>query len=453
MKDAETPPRRVLILGAAGRDFHDFNTCFRDNPRYQVVAFTAAQIPHIEDRRYPASLAGDLYPEGIPIRPEENLEALIGEQGVHQCVLSYSDLKHEAVMSLASRVLAAGSDFRLLGPRSTMLRSRLPVIAICAVRTGCGKSQTCRYAASVLRAAGLRVVVIRHPMPYGDLARMRVQRFATAADLDAEGTNITIEEREEYEPHVAEGTVVYAGVDYAEILARAEREADVILWDGGNNDLPFYEPSLWITLTDPHRAGHELRYHPGEANFRSADLILINKADTAPEGSVEVIRRNAAAVNPRAKIIAAASRVTAEHPELIRGKRVLLIEDGPTLTHGEMPFGAGKVAAEKYGAAEIVDPRPHAVGSLKELYLRFPHLTRELPAMGYYPEQVRELEETIRAADCDTVVVATPIDLRHLIPIRQATTRVRYDLEDLPGPTLRDEIEAFLKARKTADRW
>jgi predicted GTPase len=280
-----------------------------------------------------------------------------------------------------------------------------------------------------------------------------VQRFATAADLDAEGTNITIEEREEYEPHVAEGTVVYAGVDYAEILARAEREADVILWDGGNNDLPFYEPSLWITLTDPHRAGHELRYHPGEANFRSADLILINKADTAPEGSVEVIRRNAAAVNPRAKIIAAASRVTAEHPELIRGKRVLLIEDGPTLTHGEMPFGAGKVAAEKYGAAEIVDPRPHAVGSLKELYLRFPHLTRELPAMGYYPEQVRELEETIRAADCDTVVVATPIDLRHLIPIRQATTRVRYDLEDLPGPTLRDDIEAFLAGGKAPDRW
>jgi predicted GTPase len=285
-------------------------------------------------------------------------------------------------------------------------------------------------------------------MPYGDLERMRVQRFATTADLDAEGTNITIEEREEYEPHIAEGTVVYAGVDYGEILARAEREADMILWDGGNNDLPFYQPALWITLADPHRAGHELRYHPGEANFRSADVILINKADTAPEGGVDVIRRNAAAVNPDAKVIAAASRVTAEHPELIQGKRVLLIEDGPTLTHGEMPYGAGKVAAEKYGAAEIVDPRPYAVGSLKALYERFPHLTRELPAMGYYPEQIRELEETIRAADCDTVVVATPIDLRHLVQIAQATTRVRYDLDDLPGPTLRDEIQAFLAGRK-----
>jgi len=436
--------QRVLILGAAGRDFHDFNTCFRDDPRFEVVGFTATQIPNIVERRYPPSLSGELYPGGLAIYPEDELEALIAKHGVHQCVLSYSDLRHETVMSMASRVLAAGADFRLLGPKSTMLRSSRPVIAICAVRTGCGKSQTCRYVADVLRAAKLRVVVIRHPMPYGDLERMGVQRFATMADLDAEGDNITIEEREEYEPHIAEGMVVYAGVDYREILAQAEQEADVILWDGGNNDLPFYEPALWITLADPHRAGHELRYHPGEANFRAADIILINKAETAPEGAVETIRENAAAVNPGARIIAARSKVTAEHPERIEGKRVLLVEDGPTLTHGEMPFGAGKVAAEQYGAAEIVDPRPAAVGSLKEVYRRFPHLTNELPAMGYYPEQFEELEQTIAAVDCDTVIVATPIDLRHLIQIPQATTRVRYDLEDLSGPTLRDEIERFV---------
>lgn len=436
--------RRIVILGAAGRDFHDFNTCFRGDPHYEVVGFTAAQIPDIVERRYPASLSGELYPEGIAIYGEDELEKLVSDHDVDRCVLSYSDLRHEAVMSIASRVLCAGADFALLGPKSTMIRSRRPVIAICAVRTGCGKSQTCRYVAAILRAAKLRVVVVRHPMPYGDLERMRVQRFASMADLDAEGDNITIEEREEYEPHIAEGTVVYAGVDYGAILAEAEKEADVILWDGGNNDLPFYEPSLWITLADPHRAGHELRYHPGEANFRSANVILINKADTAPEGSLETIRENASAVNPGARIVAAQSKVTAEHPERIEGRRVLLVEDGPTLTHGEMPFGAGKVAAEQYGAAEIVDPRPSAVGSLKELYRRFPHLTNELPAMGYYREQIEELEQTIRAVDCDTVVIATPIDLRHLIDIPRATTRVRYDLEDMAGPRLRDEIEAFI---------
>jgi predicted GTPase len=436
--------RRVLILGAAGRDFHDFNTCFRDKPGFCVVGITAAQIPDISDRRYPAALAGGLYPDGIPIYPEDELETLIREHRVETCVLSYSDLRHDIVMSIASRVLASGADFTLLGPSHTMLRSRRSVIAVCAVRTGCGKSQTCRYVATVVRDAGLRAAVIRHPMPYGDLERMRAQRFATMADLDAEGENITIEEREEYEQHIAEGTVVYAGVDYQVILGRAEQDADVILWDGGNNDLPFLEPDLWITLADPHRAGHELRYHPGEANFRSADVILINKAETAPEGAVASIRANAASVNPTARVITARSRVTATDPERIAGKRVLLIEDGPTLTHGEMPFGAGKVAAEQYGAAEIVDPRPHAVGSIKDLYVRFPHLTRELPAMGYYPEQIHELEQTISAVDCDTVVVATPMDLRHLIRIPQTTTRVRYDLVDLEEPTLRQEIQAFL---------
>lgn len=444
MNGVQPIERRVLILGAAGRDFHDFNTCFRDDPVVRVVGFTAAQIPHIEQRRYPPSLSGPRYPDGIAIDPEDDLEAIIDERGVQQCVLSYSDLKHADVMTLASRVLAAGADFVLLGPDRTMLRSSRPVIAVCAVRTGCGKSQTCRYIADILRRAELRVAVIRHPMPYGDLDRMRVQRFATMAELDAEGDNITIEEREEYEPHVAEGTVVYAGVDYGEILSQAERETDVIVWDGGNNDLPFYEPTLWITLADPLRAGHELGYHPGEANFRSADVILINKADHAPEGALESISANADAVNPHARVLSARSRVTAEHPELIEGKRVLLIEDGPTLTHGGMPFGAGKVAAEQYHAAEIVDPRPHAVGSLKNVYARFPHLKRELPAMGYYPEQIEELAATIAAVDCDTVVIATPIDLRHLIDIRQATTRVRYDLEDLPGPALKDEIEAFI---------
>lgn len=436
---------RILILGAAGRDFHDFNVCFRDDPSVCVVGFTAAQIPKIAGRRYPPSLSGARYPDGIPIESEDALEQRISDWSVSQCVLSYSDLRHEDVMHLASRVLAAGAGFSLLAPDRTMLRSRRPVIAVCAVRTGCGKSQTCRYIADVLRQRGLRVVVIRHPMPYGDLEQMRVQRFATLDELDAQGENITIEEREEYEPHVAAGSVVYAGVDYAEILSQAEAEADVVLWDGGNNDLPFYAPSLWITITDPHRAGHELSHHPGESNFRAADIILINKSDTAPPGSIEIVQKNAASVNPRAAIISTRSLVTADHPERIRGKRVLLVEDGPTLTHGGMPYGAGRVAADIYEAKEIVDPRPYAVGSLRTVYRRFPHLTRELPAMGYYPEQIAELEETIAAADCDTVVIATPIDLRHLVDIPHPTTRVRYDLADMPGDTLRDALHAFIE--------
>jgi predicted GTPase len=328
-----------------------------------------------------------------------------------------------------------------------MLSSALPVVAVCAVRTGCGKSQTCRYVARVLRANGMRPVMMRHPMPYGNLVRQRVQRFATTGDLDAEGDNITIEEREEYEPHIAEGTVVFAGVDYREILAAAEKEGDVILWDGGNNDLPFLRPDLWITLADPHRAGHELRYHPREANFRSADVIVINKADTAPEGAIARIRANAARANPRARVLVAASEVTAESPERIRGKRVLLVEDGPTLTHGEMPFGAAQVAADKYGAAEVVDPRPFARGSLRAVYDAFPHLGKLVPAMGYFPEQVQDLEQTIAAADCDTVVIGTPIDLRHLVAIQQPSSRVRYELVDMEGGSLEEEIAGFVARR------
>jgi predicted GTPase len=440
----ENPIRRVLILGAAGRDFHDFNTYFRGNEKYEVVGFTAAQIPNIENRRYPPELSGPFYPQGIPIHPESDLEDLVKTLGVHQVVLSYSDLKHETVMSLASRAQAAGAGFRLLGPGDTMLSSSLPVIAICAVRTGCGKSQTCRYVARALRTKGMRPVVMRHPMPYGNLVHQRVQRFASPRDLDAEGGSITIEEREEYEPHIAEGTVVFAGVDYGDILAAAEKEGEVILWDGGNNDLPFLRPDLWITLADPHRAGHELRYHPGESNFRSADVILINKADTAPPGTIARIRANAQSVNPRARVLVAASEVTAEAPERIRGKRVLLVEDGPTLTHGEMPFGAGQVAATKYGAAAVVDPRPFARGSLRAVYEAFPHLGKLVPAMGYYPEQVKDLEETIAAADCDTVVIGTPIDLRHLVAIQKPSSRVRYELVDMEGGTLEEEITRFV---------
>jgi predicted GTPase len=436
--------RRILILGAAGRDFHDFNTYFRDAERYQVVAFTATQIPHIENRRYPKELSGPRYPEGIPIFPESDLERLVRELSVDQVVLSYSDLKHETVMGLASRALAAGAGFRLLGPADTMLKATLPVIAVSAVRTGCGKSQTCRYVAKVLRSKRMRPVVIRHPMPYGDLVWQRVQRFASTADLDAQGDNITIEEREEYEPHIADGSAVFAGVDYREILDAAEKEGDVLLWDGGNNDLPFLRPDLWITLADPHRAGHELRYHPGETNFRAADVIVINKADTAPEGAIATIRENARRVNPRARVLTAASEVTADDPERIHGKRVLLVEDGPTLTHGEMPFGAGQVAAKRYGAAEVVDPRPFAKGSLRAIYDAFPHLGKLVPAMGYYREQVKDLEQTIAATECDTVVIATPIDLRHLVTIQKPTTRVRYALRDLPGGSLEEEIVRFL---------
>ena len=435
---------RVVILGAAGRDFHDFNVRFRSDPEVEVVAFTATQIPNIDGRRYPAALAGERYPDGIPIVPEADLSRIIAEHAVDQAVFSYSDVPHESVMHLASIALAAGAEFRLLAPKDTMIPSSRPVIAVCAVRTGCGKSQASRYIAARLREAGRRVAVIRHPMPYGDLVRQRVQRFASAADLDAEGDNITIEEREEYEPHVAAGGVVYAGVDYAAILAEAEREADVILWDGGNNDVPFYRPDLWIAVTDPHRADHGLRYHPGEVNLRCADLVVVNKADTARPEDIETVREITAQVNPEARIVVADSTVTAEDPGVITGRRVLVIDDGPTLTHGGMPWGAGQVAAQRYGAAEVVDPRRYARGSIAALYSKYPHLGNVVPAMGYYPEQIRELEATIAAADCDAVIIGTPIDLARLIELDRPATRVRYELTDRATPTLADEIKTFI---------
>jgi predicted GTPase len=426
---------RIVILGAAGRDFHDFNVVFRADSNVEVVAFTATQIPEIAGRRYPRALAGPLYPDGIPILEETELEALVRAHGVSQVVLSYSDLPHAQVMHLASRALAVGADFRMLGPRRTMLASRRPVIAVCAVRTGCGKSPACRYVASVLRETGARVAVVRHPMPYGDLERQRVQRFATRADLDAMGDGITLEEREEYEPHVDEGTVVFAGVDYAAILEAAEREADVIVWDGGNNDLPFYRPDLWITIADPHRAGHELSYHPGETNVRAADLVVIGKSDSAKRSDIDTVAANVRAIHPGVDLVEARLQVEVDDPALVAGKRVLLVEDGPTLTHGEMPFGAGQVVADRLGAAEVVDPRPYARGSIARLYERWPHLGRALPAMGYFPAQLAELFATIDATDCDTVVIATPIDLRRLGPLRKPSTRVRYRFVE-PEPAL-----------------
>ena len=439
---------RVLILGAAGRDFHDFATALRDDPQIEVVGFTAAQIPGIDARTFPAALAGPRYPKGIPIHAERELEALIAELAVDEVILSYSDLAHATVMHLASRALAAGASFRLLSPRSTMLASSRPVIAVTSVRTGCGKSQVSRYVAAVVREAELRVGVVRHPMPYGDLVAQRVQRFATIADLDA--AEVTIEEREDYEPHVLAGNVVHTGVDYAAVLRATEAESDLVLWDGGNNDTPFFRPDLWITIVDPFRVGHELGYHPGEVNFRSADVVVINKADSAPPGSIEQLRANIAATNPSARVVVTKSVVSVDNPALIQGKRVLLIEDGPTLTHGGMPFGAGFVAAREFGAAAIVDPRPHAVGRIAELYRRYPHVGAALPAVGYSPEEVRDLEATIRATECDTVVVATPADLGHVLRLDRPTTRVRYAIADHGAPTLADMIREFLAARAKA---
>ncbi len=431
---------RILILGAAGRDFHDFNVFFRDRIEYEVVAFTAAQIPEIACRIYPPELAGDFYPEGIPIWPEEALESIIREHFVDRCILAYSDLSHQAVMELAGKAMAAGADFGFLG-LCTMLESTRPVVAICAVRTGAGKSQTTRYVVEQLKAAGLRAVVVRHPMPYGNLAAEAVQRFVSYSDLDS--GDLTIEEREEYEAHIKRGTVVYAGVDYEAVLRQAEKEADVIIWDGGNNDLPFFKPDLWVTVADALRPGHELTYHPGNINFRAASVIVINKANSAQEESVRSIEANAARQNPKATVIRAASQVVAEDPDLIRDRRVLVIEDGPTLTHGGMPFGAGKVAADMYGARQIVDPRPYAVGSIAEIFSKYPHIENVLPAMGYYPEQIRELQETVNRADCDSVVVATPVDLRRLIEMNKPSTAVRYELADMGRPLLREKIDEF----------
>lgn len=429
---------RVLIMGAAGRDFHNFNVRFRNDPAYNVVAFTATQIPNIEGRTYPSELAGPLYPAGIPIYAESELDTLIQTMDVQQVVFAYSDIPHEYVMHKASQVLAAGADFVLLGPRATTLEARVPVVSVCAVRTGSGKSQTTRRVSDILHAMGKRLVVVRHPMPYGNLVKQTCQRYATHEDLDK--YECTIEEREEYEPHLDRGTIVYAGVDYEKILREAEKEADVILWDGGNNDLPFYRPDLHIVVVDPLRAGHELRYHPGEANLRMAHVVIINKIDSAEPQNVQVVLQNTASVNPRATIIEAASPIFVDDPQAIKGKRVLVVEDGPTVTHGEMSFGAGFVAARRFGAAEIVDPRPYAVGSIKATYEKYRGTGMVLPAMGYGAKQIAELEQTINATPCDLVLVATPIDLRRVLQLHRPVQRVRYELQEIGRPTLQDVL-------------
>jgi predicted GTPase len=426
--------RRVVILGAAGRDFHDFNRVFRGDPASEVVAFTAAQIPNIAGRRYPPELSGPLYPDGIPILAERDLEDLIEQEGVNEVVFAYSDVPHEQVMHLASRALARGAGFRLLAPRETMLQSSRPVVSVCAVRTGCGKSPAARAIASVLAAAGLRVAVVRHPMPYGDLVRQAVQRFARLDDLDA--ADCTVEEREEYEPHLRAGNLVFAGVDYERILRRAEGEADVILWDGGNNDLPFFQPDLEIVLVDPHRRGHERSYFPGEVNLLRADVVVLSKVDTARFEDVAALRASVAAANPGAVMTEAEMPVSVDHPELIAGARVLVVEDGPTLTHGGMAYGAGVLVARRLGAAELVDPRPMAVGSLRSVFAEHPHIGLLLPAMGYGDEQLAELAQTIDRADCDAVLIATPVDLRRLFPIRQPVVRAGYSLRLRGEPTL-----------------
>ena len=435
--------QRVLILGAAGRDFHNFNVFFRENDQYEVVAFTATQIPNIEGRRYPLELAGPHYPEGIPILPENDLEELIRAHEIDLAVFAYSDVSHEHVMHLGARAMAAGASYLILGPRHTMLTSARPVVAVCAARTGSGKSQTSRRVASLLTEHGRRVAVVRHPMPYGDLTRQAVQRFATYEDLDRYET--TIEEREEYEPHLDEGRVVYAGVDYEAILRRAEEEADVIVWDGGNNDFSFYRPDLLFVVMDPHRADHALHYHPGEVNVRMADVVVINKVDTACFEDVLATRRTAAELNPEASVIEAASPIFVEDGEKLRGKRVLVVEDGPTLTHGEMAFGAGWIAARRYGAAEIVDPRPFAFGSIRETFEKYPTTGAVLPAMGYGRTQMEELAATIARSDADLVLAATPIDLRRVVSFDKPALRARYELQEIGEPTLRTFIDAFVK--------
>jgi len=434
---------KVVIMGAAGRDFHNFNVYFRENDAYEVVAFTATQIPGIEGRKYPTELAGSRYPDGIPIYPEEDLPQLIKQHDIDRVVFAYSDVSHEYVMHKASMVMANGADFMLMGPKTTMLKSKVPVVSVCAVRTGSGKSQTSRYVAKILKSMGLRVAAIRHPMPYGDLRKQIWERFASYADLDK--YDCTIEEREEYEPHIDNGIIVYAGVDYEKILREAEKEADVIVWDGGNNDWSFYVPDLNIVVVDPHRAGHELMYHPGETNLRMADVIIINKEDTADPAKVKQVKDNVKLVNPKATVLDAESPITADKPESIRGKRVLVIEDGPTITHGGMPYGAGMVLAKKYGAHAYVDPRPYAVGSIRDAYKKYLHLGAILPALGYSETQVAELKETIDKVPCDVVVIGTPIDLRRVININQPTVRVKYDLKVLGPITLEQILDRFIQ--------
>src|SRR5919106_1945686 len=440
--DPSLDRRRVLIMGAAGRDFHNFNVAYRDDKRHEVVAFTATQIPGIEGRSYPAQLAGRLYPNGIPIHAEGGLEELVTRLEVDEVVFAYSDVSHETVMHLASRALAAGADFTLLGPRSTMLQATVPVVAVCAVRTGSGKSQTTRAVSRILKAKGKRVAVVRHPMPYGNLVEQIVQRFESSEDLVA--ANCTIEEREEYEPHIAQGSIVFAGIDYGAILERAQSDADVVVWDGGNNDLPFYVPDVHITLADPLRVGHETSYHPGEANLRLADVIVINKVDSAEEEDLATLKKTIDEVNPDAQVVEARSPITVDDEEALRGKRVLVIEDGPTLTHGEMDYGAGVVAAKRARAASLVDARPFATGSIKDVYAAYPHIGHELlPAMGYSVQQRRDLSDTINASDADVVLIATPIDLRKVCDLDKHAVRATYELEPVSEP----DIAAILAER------
>jgi predicted GTPase len=434
---------RILIMGAAGRDFHNFNVLFRNDADVEVVAFTATQIPNIADRKYPPELAGDLYPDGIPIFDETELARLIKQHSIEQVIFSYSDVSHEYVMHKACESLAAGADYRLINPISTMLPSNKPVISVCAVRTGSGKSQTTRKVAEILKTSGKKVCVVRHPMPYGDLVAQRVQRFATMEDLDR--SNCTIEEREEYEPHITRGIVVYAGVDYQAILSEAEKEADLILWDGGNNDTPFFRSDLEIVVVDPHRPGHEIRYYPGEVNLRRAQAIVINKMDTASFEGITQVRANIRKYNPQAIVVDAASPIYVEQAETLYNKRVLVIEDGPTLTHGEMKYGAGIMAAQKFAASEIVDPRPFAVGSIAETFRIYPKIGTLLPAMGYGKKQMQDLEDTINGADCDVVVIATPVDLRKLVKLNKPAVRVTYELQAIGSPTLEDVLKPFLK--------
>jgi predicted GTPase len=438
--------KNVIIIGAAGRDFHNFNTYFRDNEMYNVVAFTAAQIPDIDGRKYPSQLAGKLYPDGIPIYAEKDLPHLIKELKADTCVFSYSDVTYSKVMGVSAIVNSAGANFLLLGPKDTMVKSTKPVISVCAVRTGCGKSQTSRRIIEILMAKGLKVVAVRHPMPYGDLVEQKVQRFATVEDLAKH--KCTVEEMEEYEPHVVRGNVIYAGVDYEAILRAAENDpkgCDIVLWDGGNNDFSFYVPDLAVTVVDPHRPGHELAYYPGEVTLRTADVVVINKIDTADAKSIQTVRENVAKVNPKAIVIDGASPIKVDNPEIIRGKRVLVIEDGPTLTHGEMKIGAGTVAAQKYGAAEMVDPRPFTVGKLTTTFQIYPNIGTLLPAMGYGDQQLRDLEATIEKTDCDSVIIGTPIDLKRIIKINKPSTRVYYDLQEIGDPNLEQVVDEFLK--------
>jgi len=437
--EGERPTRgkvKVIIMGAAGRDFHNFNVFYRDNEKYEVVAFTATQIPGIEGRVYPRELAGTLYPNGIPIYSEDQLLELVRKHAIDDVVFAYSDVSHEYVMHKASSVLAAGPDFRLMGASTTMLKSEKPVVSICAVRTGSGKSQTSRAVSRILQAQGYRVVAVRHPMPYGDLKEQACQRFGTMEDLNKH--HCTIEEREEYEAYVVNGMVIYAGVDYGQILRQAEKEADIVIWDGGNNDLPFYKPDLHIVVADPYRPGHELKYHPGEANVRMADVVVINKVNTADPKNVDIVEKNIRELNPKATIVRGASVITVDNEESVRGKKVLVIEDGPTVTHGGMTTGAGTIAAQSFGASEIVDPRPYAVGSIREAYKKYPHMTSILPALGYGDAQVRELEKTINAMPCDLVISGTPIDLRKVVSVNKPMVRARYELQELGTPNLKE---------------